>query len=214
MSLRPQKHRPDRTYGCRCHSAAGTCPAPASTNATALDRRVEAIVFDLLGRRRERAEAPLGMAQKRADAAHRSLAAYRDSPQILNALGQRAFADGLAVRTEGLKAARLDVAAIRSSIATHALPPTSHLQREWPRMSIEQRRATIAAVIDCVFVRPGRQDYDRRISICPAGTGPNTLPRPGDKHTTIRTYPHRRQWLRPDERPLAIRRARRAAAGL
>jgi DNA invertase Pin-like site-specific DNA recombinase len=201
-------------YCCRCHSAAGACPAPAYISAFELERRVEAIVFDLLGRRRERTEAPLRTAQKRADAAHRSLAAYRDSPEILNALGQRAFADGLAVRTEDLKAARLDVATIRSSIATQALPPTSHLEREWPWMSIEQRRAVILAVIDCVFVRPGRLDYDRRISICPGGTGPKALPRPGDKHTTIRSYPHQSQWLRPYERPLAVRRARRALTGL
>jgi hypothetical protein len=212
MTMSMGSHAPSRYYCCRCHSAAGSCPAPASIKAHALERRVEDIVFDLLGRRREVEEAPLRRAQKRAEDAQRSLATYRDSPQILNALGKRAFADGLAARTDALRAARLEVAAIQSRVASHALPPTAELRRKWLHMSIEQRRATISVVIDCVFVRPGRQDYDRRISICPAGTGPNTLPRPGDKRTTIRTYPHRREWLRPYERPLAIRQAQRAAA--
>jgi hypothetical protein len=69
-------------------------------------------------------------------------------------------------------------------------------------MSVEERRATIAAVIDCVFVRPGKAGYDRRISIAPTGTAPNTLPRKGEQHATIRGYPHQREWLRPNHRPL------------
>jgi hypothetical protein len=183
----------------------------AHINAFPLEWRVERLMFDLLGRRREMAEARLRTAEKRADSAQRNLAAYRDSPHILNALGQRAFADGLATRTDGAREARLQVAGIRSKIATHRLPPTPQIRREWPRMSVAQRREIISVAIDCVFVRAGREDYDRRISVCPAGTGPKTLPRPGDKHTTIQSFPHAREWVRPTDRPLAIRRAQRTA---
>jgi hypothetical protein len=73
-------------YRCRRHFAGGSCPDPAFINRYALESRVEAITFVVLGRRREMSEAPLRKARKRADAAHRSLATYRDSPHILNAL--------------------------------------------------------------------------------------------------------------------------------
>ena len=190
-------------YACHRHFAAGNCPAPASISAVPLEIRAESVMFNLLGARRRGSEAHIRRTEQRAHAARHSLATYRNSARLLNLLGERAFAEGLAARVNDLRDLRLEIAALQAKVATHALPPTTQLLRDWRGMSIDERRNTLAAVIDCVFVRRGKGDYDDRISVCPAGTAPAELPRRGDRRPTLRTYPHRREWVRPYHKPLA-----------
>jgi len=112
-------------------------------------------------------------------------------------LGRDRFADGLESRMSRMRDARLDAAAERARTGTLELPPTRTLRESWPRLDGCERRDAIARVIDCVFVDPGRLNYDQRILICPRGTGPRDLPRAGDKKSTHKAYAVRASWIKP-----------------
>lgn len=163
-----------------------------------LEPCVEDIVFDLLGRRRRAPEVQLRDAEHRVAAAQAALAGYRDSERVRRALGERAFADGLATRVERLRSARTELAAIRARHATHGLPATSEIDERWPSMDVNARRDIIRRVIDVVFVEPGRRRVHERVSVCPVGTAPANLPRMGSPKNKLRRYARRAAWITPD----------------
>ena len=159
-------------YRCNRHSAAGRCPAPAAITALYLDAYVEEHVFALLRRRRNAPAIALADAGQALDAATAARARYRDSDRVLEALGPDAFAAGMAVRTERVRAARLNLAATRDAHSVYALPPADELEHHWDAMTDHERRAVIAQVIDCVFVTRGQLHAEDRVTICRAGTAP------------------------------------------
>jgi hypothetical protein len=55
-------------------------------------------------------------------------------------------------------------------------------------MTMSERRKTLARVLDCVFVSPGRLPVKDRVTICPTGTAPANLPRIGDKRSRARRF--------------------------
>jgi hypothetical protein len=165
-------------YRCQGHSAAGACPAPASIGAMYLEPYIEERVFDILRRRRREPVAELARADQVLQAASAALTRYRDSDRVLDALGEHAYVAGVAARSERVRTARLNVAAVRDAHAIHTLPPTADLEGRWVAFDDEQRRGVIAQVIDCVFVRPGQLHIEERVTVCRAGTAPS-LPRQG-----------------------------------
>lgn len=187
-------------FACRGHFAMGACPEPANIASFHLDHRVEAIAFELLRRRRRPPLEQLRQAEARAAATQEGLAAYRDSDRVLRALGEQAFADGLALRVERLRLAQLELAAARDKLAAHTVPPIGRLREDWPWLATGERREILAQLIDVVFVkRRGELPPAERILVCPAGTAPATLPRPGDKRARLRRYEPRRGWITPAE---------------
>jgi DNA invertase Pin-like site-specific DNA recombinase len=165
-------------YVCNRHSAAGRCPAPASIGAAYLEAYVEECVFDLLRRRRSEPTVDLAQAERALETTSGALARYRDSDQVLNALGEDAYLAGVAARSERLRRARLRLGALRDAHFVYTLPPMPELERQWIDMNDQQRRALIAQVIDCVFVSAGHLRIEDRVTICRPGTAP-TLPRLG-----------------------------------
>jgi hypothetical protein len=182
-------------YGCTRYFAAGNCPGPAYIAHLPLEVCVEDVVLDLLARRRRPPDTAVGVAEDRVMRAQRALARYRDSDRVLDALGERQFEEGLVARSERLRQATLDLLSARTRRGLHDLPSATVLEAQWPQLDITARRALIGRVIDCVFVQPGKRNFDARIWVCPTGTEPRGLPRPGDKHSTLRPFEPRRGWV-------------------
>ncbi|RKQ90469.1 DNA invertase Pin-like site-specific DNA recombinase [Solirubrobacter pauli] len=175
-------------YRCRAISAGGACPAPASITTQYLEPYVEIAILEVLRRRRRAPQAALEAAQHTLDRAERDLAKYRDSPRVLHVLGEMDFAAGLQIRADRARDARAHLAAVRARSRLHALPPTEHIEAHWADMPIRARHEIIRAVLDCVFVKPGRLDVEERVIVCPHGTAPTRLPRAGDNHSRARPY--------------------------
>jgi hypothetical protein len=195
MRTAPQGGLARVSYVCCRITAAGICPAPAQMSAVPLEICVEDVVLDLLSRRRRAPRAALHQAENGVRDAQAALAQYRDSDRILGVLGDRAYADGLAVRVQRVRDAALELASARTRIAAHELPPASQLEADWPDMDLQARREIIVQVIDCVFVLPGKRNYDERIWVCPVGTEPRGLPRRGERTARMRAWQPRRGWI-------------------
>jgi hypothetical protein len=68
----------------------------------------------------------------------------------------------------------------RSSRSIRVRDHTDVLETRWPTMRLAARREVIAAVLDCVFIKPGKLDIEQRVLVCPRGSAPALLPRAGD----------------------------------
>jgi hypothetical protein len=101
--------------------------------------------------------------------------------------------DGLAVRVQRLRDTGLDLASARTRLAAHQLPPASQLEADWPEMDVQARREILMKAIDCVFVLPGKRNYDERIWVCPLGTEPRGLPYRGQRTSRPRSYRRARE---------------------
>jgi DNA invertase Pin-like site-specific DNA recombinase len=168
----------DVVYGCPRHSASGRCPAPASIDAAYLEAYIEECFFELLARRRAEPAADLARAEQALRSASVALTRYRDSDQVLSALGADAYVAGVAARGERVRRARLKLAALRDAHFIYTLPATRELEGQWIEMTDQRRRALLTKVIDCVFVCTGRERIENRVTICRTGTAP-PLPRTG-----------------------------------
>ena len=177
-------------YACHCFSSAGRCPAPARVSGSVIEPHIESEVFRLLAARRPRpaADRNLALAQQRVETAERALAVYRDNPRVIETLGPQRFADGLAARAAQVERALLRLAAERSRRDPDELPGTDELRAAWPTMSVRERRAVIARVIDCAFVDRGRRNAASRTLICRRGDAPLDLPRRGSKRHELRAF--------------------------
>jgi hypothetical protein len=199
-------------YRCSRRSAAGRCPAPTSIDATYLEAYVEECVFELLRRRRRAPAADLACAGRAVQEASDALARYRDSDRVLDALGEDAYIAGLSARSERVREARLQLAAIRDANFIHTLPPTSEVERRWIDMDDHQRRALIAQVVDCVFVSTGQLHIEERVTVCRAGTAPR-LPRRGSyKGGEARPFTAQRRHRLPPPKPWPTDRIERELA--
>jgi hypothetical protein len=111
----------------------------------------------------------------------------------------------MAARTERVRKARLQLAALRDAHFIYTLPQTPELERRWIDMDDEQRRALIVRVIDCVFVSGGCQPMQDRVTVCRAGTAPR-LPRIGDKGGAARPFAPRAVHRSPAPKPWPTKR--------
>jgi integrase len=74
----------------------------------------------------------------------------------------------------------------------------TRLAARFPSKTLVEQHDWIGRVIDTVFVSKGNRHPEQRVTICPAGTQPRDLPKPGDRRG-IRPTPitPRRGWLHP-----------------
>jgi hypothetical protein len=203
MSCSRRNDRPEARafFVCRVHFARGTCSAPATVQASALNEYVIAAVFKLLGRRRRPPLAELAAAERNLATAAARLASYRDNDRLRALLNEDQFAGGVATRVERVRRARVALAEVRARADTQELPSLPELRRAWSSLDLAEQRALIAQVIDCVFVASGRGNLNQRITVCPIRTAPSPLSRQGDAGgTPVRAIKPRRGWLNP-QRP-------------
>jgi hypothetical protein len=118
-----------------------------------------------------------------ADRRESELVSYRDNPHLPVTLGDRRFAEGVAVRQRRAERARMELTQARHTTSPPALPSCSELKAGWASMSLADRRAAIAELIDCVFVwRGSRSALETRTCVLPRGQGPIGLPNVGQSH--------------------------------
>lgn len=157
--------RSHRSYTCGGWSGMGRCPAPARAKGWQAESFVEEVFFSLLRRAPEPAGVDTELAEKLASA-ERALQTYRDNPTILERLGVEAFTDGLAVRVRRVDDLRLRVAADRARVAaSRGRLSASTWERRWPTLTVGERRAAIAELIDCAFITRGTSDIRERIFV-------------------------------------------------
>ena len=152
---------------CATTSARGTS-APASARrrpaspATLLEPYVEDIAFELLRNRRRPPAAKVAQAEAEGGRSPGGAGRLPRQPARCTAvLDEDAFANGLAVRSERVQRALLDLARARAQHATHALPAADELEARWPTMDLSARHEIIRQVIDCVIVAKGKRHVRR-----------------------------------------------------
>jgi site-specific DNA recombinase len=185
-------------YACNRTYAGGRCEAPAYISGLKLEPYIIDVTFGLLARRRRAPIAAVAACELEANDAATALARYRDNERLAARLGEDAFFAGLTVRKERLREANLGVAQARAQVAVHDLPPVAELRAAFSDMSRAEKRALIVRVIDVVFVRKAKGPASNRVTICPAGTAPHDLPRPGCRgNEANRPIKRRRAWINP-----------------
>jgi site-specific DNA recombinase len=187
-----------RRYRCRGETAAIPCRAPAYVGDATIEPYVEALFLQELCRAARRPKSVrVAKLEEAVERRERELDAYRENQRLPVTLGPDRFADGLEVRTRRAARARLELAQARRAARSPKLPPVQELERQWPTLSVAERRAAIGEVIDCVMVWPGtRQPIEDRSVVFLAGQAPPDLPRP--TNGTSRTGPPR--WHRSARR--------------
>jgi len=201
--FQPRAGRRVRTYHCTGRSSAGPCPAPAHVSGTVAEPYVEEVAF-ALARRRARLRPDrrlLERLERKVADAESALAAYRDDPRIMRSLGGERYAAGLETRRARVDRLLVEVGAERSRVAAGE-EASRGLAEVWPAMTIDERRAALAQVIDCVFVSRGHRSPDERLFVCARGEGPAELPTRGaDLHVSRPFDPQECRRSRP---PMAI----------
>jgi hypothetical protein len=153
-------------------------------------------MLSILRNRRRKPARRLAAAEADADAAAHALIRYRDNDRVASVIGAQAFADGLAVRQDRVRDARLAVMDARARARLHDIPPVDDVRRMLVTMTVADKRELVARAIDAVFVAPGRGPAAERVTVCPVGTGPRILPRPGGRGV-MRSITPRRGWINP-----------------
>jgi DNA invertase Pin-like site-specific DNA recombinase len=177
-------------YFCHARSSHGSCPLPAYVTGPVIEPFVEEMFFGELERSRCRPADgnDLQRLEAAVDLAERALDSYRDDPRIQDVLGATKFHDGLRVRKERLDAVMVELARERRASTSHELPAASEMASAWPTMSLKERRAAIARVMDCVFIDRGWGDAASRAHICLRGHAPPGLPRRGGEQGTLKPF--------------------------
>jgi hypothetical protein len=169
MSFSLTEGAKSRLHVYRCNDRP-SCARPAYARGDELDPLVEEFIFasrrmPSIDTRDEVLACESAVAKAEAN-----LAAFRDEPSILTALGADAFAAGLADRRLHLEKKLVDLARARSS-ETFPLD-TKELQKEWVDLNWEGRQAAFAKLLDCVIVEPGSEPLERRAWVFRRGKGP------------------------------------------
>jgi hypothetical protein len=166
-----------RTYSCPKVRAIGTCPAPTAVLDSIVEPYVEAIFWQQLAAARRTSTAKrVARFEEQVERRERELAAYRDSPRIASAIGSDRFAQGLRVRTRRVDRAQLALSRARLHGAPK-LPPVPQLRETWPSMTVVERGAAIAEVIEAAFLsQSNRPLIEERLFVCLRGRAPDDLP--------------------------------------
>jgi hypothetical protein len=126
-------------------------------------------------------------ARARLEEAEAELVGYRDDLRIRSVLGHEAYVAGLEVRVEAVRAAQAALAEAQAGSQIPDLPATGD---EWESLSVRERRALLAAGIDCVVLRRGdwRAPMRERVRILWHGEAPQDLPGRGGPVRAIRPF--------------------------
>jgi hypothetical protein len=132
----------------------------------------------------------------------------------LRALGSEPFAEGLAVRAQREREAVATVAAARDAQGILAPGKRDHWEARWPAMSVIERRATMAALIDSAMVARGAGSVAGRVSIRSRGcTEPLAPPVPNPRweerrieqelrESVVDGWPHDEEFIAAGRGPL------------
>jgi DNA invertase Pin-like site-specific DNA recombinase len=179
-----------RFYHCVGRSSAGNCQSRAFISGAMAEPYVDATFFALAARDRPSDQQNARMrclldAHKRAE---RELTEYRDGPGVLESLGEESFSEGLAKRREREKLAMLAISAERAKLSTRNMPTARELEDRWPALNVEQRRAAMSELIDCVFVFPREPNQERMLFVCARGDAPLDLPHRGRRSPGLLSF--------------------------
>ena len=181
--------RKTAAYACHGRSGQGRCPAPAYVTGPIVEPLVEEAFFGEL-------ERPFGTGSpgrlaslhRAVDKAEASLDSFRDDPRIEEAIGRARYYDGLRVRKQQIDAAMRDLARERRSLKGEQLPTAEQMASAWPYLTIEERRAALAEVVECVFVDRGWSQIEDRTYVCLRGHAPDDLPRRGARRVNLKRF--------------------------
>ena len=141
-------------YRCRLESdSAGRCPAPAGASGKqGVEGYVVGRFFErirLASRARENGSA--ADAEAALVRAARTLEDYVADTDLQATIGYPAYRDGLAARQDEYEDARRKLDAEQAGEVD--LPDAETLAGSWDGLAVDERRALLAAALDCVFVR-------------------------------------------------------------
>ena len=171
-----------RQYRCRGEHAAGRCAERAAILARVAERRVVDDFFAALGPDGVLAQ-PMPNRAEVEEARNAVADADAELDEWIAAIsirdvGRDAYTAGLAARQRRQAAAQREYDDAVAGSAVGGLPPVADLRALWPELSTPERRRILAAGIDAVMLRRGR-DLDRRLLVLWAGEAPDDLPRRG-----------------------------------
>jgi DNA invertase Pin-like site-specific DNA recombinase len=157
----------------RCNDKQKLCPGRGHARGDELDPLLEEFVFRHCGSPGPGTRQAIEKCESAVAGAERRLAAYRDRPSILEALGAGAFAKGLGERQLGLEKTLVDLARARQGQSSPI--DVEELERDWQLLTLEERREALAQLIDCVIVESGSTPLRERAWVFRAGKGPISL---------------------------------------
>jgi site-specific DNA recombinase len=171
-----------RQYRCRGEHAAGRCPAPASVLAHVVEPYVVAAFLAELGpdgalTRPTPDRAAIEHARHVLAETEAELAAWIEAVSVRE-VGRDAYAAGLTSRRQKQSDAQQALDAAVAESGTAGLPTFAGLPTLWPDLSTQDRRQQLAAGIDAIILRRGR-DIATRALILWAGEAPDDLPARG-----------------------------------
>jgi hypothetical protein len=151
-------------YYCVGRYATGLCPNRATVRSETVDRYVEEQVLAALQAEgglvaeARAANDQLGQASRAVTDAEHELDLFVLDPKLLSLLGERKFREGVEVRQRALDDARERLAEARSQAALIAELPSGDLLKEWPRLTIQEKRKLLHGLLDQVILTrsPGR----------------------------------------------------------
>lgn len=163
-------------YRCIGNHASGKCTDPTLVDAGEMERTVTERFLEHV-----REPGSLAVSELRDDvrAAKEVLAAYRDDLRAQTALGYEEWLVGLETRAERLREA---AESLRDAPGQAEL---DDVVTKWEKFDLATRRERMAAVVDCVFVKPAGDAF-----VCWAGEAPAVMPIVGN--STYRVTPF--QW--------------------
>lgn len=155
----PQAGERVRIYRCKNDYAAGKCGAPASVMGRVIEPWVVSQLFEGLGQGGVLARSsPRGgeveEAERALQAAEEELEAFVDATSVRE-VGKEVFARGVEARQRRVAEAQVRVGELRGSDES-AIPELSDLREVWPELSVGDQRRILAAGVDAVMLRRGR----------------------------------------------------------
>jgi site-specific DNA recombinase len=182
-----------RDYRCRCQAGlAHTCVEPAAVRTSSgIDELIVESFFRKLGELHANARAAgsdLRALEVDVASARAALDEYASDARIQAAIGIDAYVSGLEARQRAYEDAQHALDAARDS--SQPLPlgeDVGDLHARWHELTLEERRRLLAGVIDCIFVRRGREPITERLLVCWRGEAPD-LPAQGRRDFSPRPF--------------------------
>lgn len=119
--------------------------------------------------------------QAAAERAERTLATYRDDPDLLATLARGRYFEGLRRHVERADAASAARDAERDRVRPVPVERRAELQSTWPTLGVAEQRQLLGLVFDAVFLEPGRAPITERLHLCLRSEAPDDMPRRGRK---------------------------------
>jgi site-specific DNA recombinase len=171
-----------RQYRCRGSHASGRCPSPAAVLARVIEPYVVDQFFTAIGPQgilaRPVAIAVAADLQHELDDARMQLERFLEHAEVAD---PQMFNRGVRAREERVQVA---LAALDAARPVGPLPEATDLQTLWPEMTTAEQRRLLAAGIDAVMLRRGR-DLGTRARVLYAGQMADDFPRRGRRGTIV-----------------------------